>query len=174
LIWAALVLLRPFAWREWLASLLGLLLPFVYFLGTLYWFDMMSISSIRAILQPFYNVEFSTVYNNTYILLFAILSLILLASIWSFSRELGTFAKLRTRKYLILMVWFFLFAALSYLVSVKRSMVSLSFLAIPFSVIISNYFLSLRNRILAETIFLLLLVAVIYNQVLYFLTFYPV
>jgi hypothetical protein len=174
LIWVALILLRPFEWREWVASITGVLLPFIFFAVVLFWFDMMSLSSIQAIIQPFYQVQLSAVFNSTYIILFAILSLIMIASLWSFSRELGTFTKLRTRKYLTLMIWFFLFAALSYLVSVKRSMVSLSFLAIPFSVLISNYFLSVRSRILAEAIFLVLLIAVIYNQVLYFLTFYPV
>jgi hypothetical protein len=68
-------------------------------------------------------------------------------------------------------VWFFLFAALSYLVASKNTMIGLSFLAIPLSVIISNYFLSLKNQLLAELVFLLLLAAVIYNQVLYFLQF---
>jgi hypothetical protein len=174
LIWAALIILRPFEWREWIASLVGLVLPFIFFAAVLYWFDMMSVSSVESILQPFYKVQFSTVYNNTYIILFAILTLIVMASLVSFSKELGSFAKLRTRRYLTLMIWFFMFAALSYLISVKKSMVSLSFLAIPFAVLVSNYFLSLRNRIIAEVIFLVLLAAVIYNQVLYFLTFYPV
>jgi len=174
LIWAALIVLRPFSLREWIASVAGLLLPIMAFAVILYWFDLMSLASIEAILQPFYRVQFSAVYNNTYFILFGILALIGIASLVSFSRELGTFAKLRTRKYLALMIWFFLFAALSYLVSVKKSMVSLSFMAIPFSVLTSNYFLSLRNRIIAEVIFLILLAAVIYNQVLYFLTFYPV
>jgi CDP-diglyceride synthetase len=126
---------------------------------------------MKAVLEPFYNVEFSTAYNGTYIILFIILVVILLASLLRFSQDLNTFAKVRTRKFLAIIVWFFLFAGLSYLVSVKRTMISLSFLAIPLSVILSNYFLSLKNQFLAELIFLLLLAAVIYNQVLYFLQF---
>jgi hypothetical protein len=55
--------------------------------------------------------------------------------------------------------------------SLFYSLVMLPFLAIPLSVIISNYFLSLKNQLLAELVFLLLLAAVIYNQVLYFLQF---
>jgi hypothetical protein len=71
----------------------------------------------------------------------------------------------------MLFVWFFLFALLSYFVSVKRTMISLSFLAIPLSVIFSNYFLSLKNQLITELMFIILLIAVIYNQVLYFLQF---
>jgi hypothetical protein len=171
LIWAGLYVLRPFAWQEWLASFIGVFLPFLFFGSILYWFNMLSFNSLKAILEPFYKVEFSTAYNGTYIILFIILVIILMASLFRFSRDLNTFAKVRTRKFLAIVVWFFLFAGLSYLVSVKRTMISLSFLAIPLSVIISNYFLSLKNQLLAELVFLLLLAAVIYNQVLYFLQF---
>ncbi len=168
---ASLFVLRPFEWREWLVSFIGVILPFLFFGTILFWFDMLSLNSIRSILEPFYKVQFSTAYNGTYIILSAILAVIVIASLWRFSNDLNTFAKLRTRKFLAIIVWFFLFAGLSYLVASKRTMIGLSFLAIPLSVIISNYFLSLKNQILAELMFLLLLAAVIYNQVLYFLQF---
>lgn len=171
LIWASLYILRPFEWQEWVASFAGVFLPFLFFGAILYWFDMLSFNSIKAILEPFYKVQFSTAYNGTYIILFIILLVILLASLLRFFQDLSTFAKVRTKKFLAIIVWFFLFAGLSYLISVKRTMISLSFLAIPLSVIISNYFLSLKNQLLAEMVFLLLLAAVIYNQVLYFLQF---
>jgi hypothetical protein len=171
LIWAALILLRSFDWRDWLASLLGVILPFLFFGTVLYWFDMLSIASVYSIIEPFYKVQFSAVYNSTYIILFGILTFIIIASLIKFSSDLSTFAKLRTRKFLMLFVWFFLFALLSYFVSVKRTMISLSFLAIPLSVIFSNYFLSLKNQLITELMFIVLLIAVIYNQVLYFLQF---
>jgi len=171
LIWAALILLRPFDWRDWVASLLGVMLPLLVFATVLFWFDKLKIESMKAMIEPFYKVQFSTVYNNTYIILFIILALIIIASLIKFSQDLSTFAKLRTRKFLMLFVWFFLFAALSYFVSVKRTMISLSFLAIPLSVIFSNYFLSLKNQLVTELMFIVLLAAVIYNQVLYFLQF---
>jgi hypothetical protein len=167
----ALFILRPFEWREWMVSFIGVALPFLFFGTILFWFDMLSVNSIIAILEPFYKVQFSTAYNGTYIILTAILAVIALASLWRFSRDLNTFAKLRTRKFLAIIVWFFLFGVVSYLMASKRTMIGLSFLAVPLSVIISNYFLSLKNQIIAELMFLLLLAAVIYNQVLYFLQF---
>ena len=168
---ASLFVLRPFNIREWAVSFLGVLLPFVFFGVVLFWLDMLSVNSIKSILEPLYRVQFSTAYNGTYIILTAILAIILIASLWRFSRDLNNFSNLRARKFLAIIVWFFLFAALSYLVASKNSMIGLSFLAIPLSVIISNYFLSLKNQLLAELVFLLLLAAVIYNQVLYFLQF---
>jgi hypothetical protein len=71
-------------------------------------------------------------------------------------------------------VFFFLFAALSYLVSVKKTMVSLSFLAVPLAVLFSNYFVSIKRQLIAEILFILLISAVIYNQVLYFLQNNPI
>lgn len=168
---ASLFVLRPFNMREWAVSFLGVLLPFVFFGAVLFWLDMLSVNSIKSILEPVYRVQFSTSYNGTYIILTAILAIILIASLWRFSRDLNNFSNLRARKFLAIIVWFFLFAALSYLVASKNTMIGLSFLAIPLSVIISNYFLSLKNQLLAELVFLLLLAAVIYNQVLYFLQF---
>ncbi len=168
---ASLFVLRPFNIREWAVSFLGVLLPFVFFGVVLFWLDMLSVNSIKSILEPLYRVQFSTAYNGTYIILTAILAIILIASLWRFSSDLNNFSNLRARKFLAIIVWFFLFAALSYLVASKNSMIGLSFLAIPLSVIISSYFLSLKNQLLAELVFLLLLAAVIYNQVLYFLQF---
>ena len=168
---ASLFVLRPFNIREWAVSFLGVLLPFVFLGVVLFWLDMLSVNSIKSILEPLYRVQLSTAYNGTYIILTAILAIILIASLWRFSSDLNNFSKLRARKFLAIIVWFFLFAALSYLVASKNSMIGLSFLAIPLSVIISNYFLSLKNQLLAELVFLLLLAAVIYNQVLYFLQF---
>lgn len=168
---AALFVLRPFNIREWVVSFIGIGLPFLFLGGILFWLDLLSINSIKSLLEPLYKVQFSTAYNGTYIILTAILALILIASLWRFSRDLNNFSKLRARKFLAIIVWFFLFAALSYLIASKNSMIGLSFLAIPLSVIISNYFLSLKNQLFAEIIFLLLLVAVIYNQVLFFLQF---
>jgi hypothetical protein len=168
---ASLFVLRPFNIREWVVSVLGVLLPFLFYGSVLFWLDMLSINSIKSILEPLYSVQFSTAYNGTYIILTAILAIIIIASLWRFSRDLNNFSKLRARKFLAIIVWFFLFAALSYLVASKNTMIGLSFLAIPLSVIISNYFLSLKNQLLAELVFLLLLAAVIYNQVLYFLQF---
>lgn len=170
---AALVLLRPFNVKEWIVSLLGLVLPFIVFAIVLFWFDKLSVNSIMSLLEPFYKMHFSAVYKNTYIILFVILAVLGIASLIKFFQDMSTFAKLRTRKFLMLFVWFFLFAAISYLVSVKRTMISLSFLAIPLSVMFSNYFLSLKKQWLAEGLFLLLLVAVIYNQVINFLQFNP-
>lgn len=168
---AALFVLRPFNIREWVVSFIGIGLPFLFLGGILFWLDLLSINSIKSLLEPLYKVQFSTAYNGTYIILTAILALLLIASLWRFSRDLNNFSKLRARKFLAIIVWFFLFAALSYLIASKNSMIGLSFLAIPLSVIISNYFLSLKNQLFAEIIFLLLLVAVIYNQVLFFLQF---
>jgi len=173
LTWAALVLLRPFQWKEWVVSLLGVALPFIVFAIGLFWFDMLSVNSIRSILEPFYQMHFSAVYKSTYIILFAILVGLSIASLIKFFQDMSTFAKLRTRKFLVLFVWFFLFAAISYLVSVKRTMISLSFLAIPLSVMYSNYFLTMKKQWLAELLFLLLLAAVIYNQVINFLEYNP-
>jgi hypothetical protein len=168
---ASLFVLRPFNMREWTVSFIGVLLPFLFYGSVLFWLDMLSINSIKSILEPLYSVQFSAAYNGTYIILTAILAIIIIASLWRFSRDLNNFSKLRARKFLAIIVWFFLFAALSYLVASKNTMIGLSFLAIPLSVIISNYFLSLKNQLLAELVFLLLLAAVIYNQVLYFLQF---
>jgi len=171
LIWASLVLIRPFNLKEWITSLLGVGFPFLVFALFLFWFDLFTPDSIRAVFEPLYRVQFTAVFNETYVILFAILLFIILASVYTFFKEFRTFAKIKTRKFLFLLVAFFLFAALSYLVSVKTTMVSLSFLAVPLSVLFSNYFVSIKRQIFAEILFILLLAAVVYNQVLFFLQF---
>lgn len=164
----SLVVLRVFNWREWFAGLLGLLLPLFFLSLFFYLNDSFNLESFESLAEPFYKVHFSAVYFNTYIFVFSILAVIIVFSIVRFIKDLNTYAKLKTRRYLQLVIWFLLIAAISYFVSEKKSMIGLSFLAIPLSVLMANYFYTLKNQLISELLFLLLLVAIIYNQVIHF------
>ena len=164
----SLLTLRVFNWKEWIAGLAGLLLPLFFLSLYFYLNDSFNIESYERLAEPFYKVQFSAVYINTYIIVFVILTAIILGSVVLFVMDLNTYAKLKTRRYLQLVIWFLLFAAFAYFISEKKSMIGLSFLALPLSVLIANYFFTIKRQFIGELLFLLLLIAIIYNQVLHF------
>lgn len=168
LLLTSLMVLRVFNWREWFGGFLGLILPFLFLSLSFYLTDSFNLESFERLAEPFYKVQFSAVYINTYIIVFSILLIIIISSIVRFVMDLNTYAKLKTRRYLQLVIWFLVFAALTYFISEKKTMIGLSFLAIPLSVLMANYFYTLKNQLIGELLFLVLLVAVIYNQVIHF------
>lgn len=168
LLFVSLFAFKPFYWNEYIASILGFLLPLIFFSSFLYLFDMFSVESIKLLVEPFIKVQISAIYNETYIILFIILGSIILASVAKFVSETGNFSKIKTRKFQLVSLWFMVFATLAYLVSTKKTMISLSFLSVPLTLVVSNYFLTLKRSWMAELIFLALLIAIIYNQVIHF------
>jgi hypothetical protein len=168
LLFVSLFSFKPFYWNEYVAAVIGLLIPFLFFSSALFWFDLFSFERLKLLFEPFIQVQISAVYNETYILLFIILSGIVLASVIKFSQEIGSFSKIKTRKFQLVLIWFVVFATLAYLVSAKKTMISLSFLSIPLTMLLSNYFISMKRSWLAEILFLSLLSAIIYNQVIHF------
>ena len=163
-IWVAIIILRPFAWREWIIPLTGLAVPY-FFVGVYYfWLDGLAQFWHECIVVPIVDKSYHIVLNKSYYYLIGISLIILFLSFRDISKGMNTNA-VRAKKFLGVLVWLFIFSLLSVLAAPSYSINYFALTAIPVSVFITGYFLSAKSRLWPELIFLLLIGAVIYVQV---------
>lgn len=163
LVWVALIVFRPFIWREWIIAILGLLVPYMY-LGVYYfWIDAPGFVWPSRI----FNVDTIAVSWMHKSISFYILTILLaFIGIFSIGKQFTglTVNKLKAKNSLILLAWFFVFSLLMLFIIPVFSMKYFSFLALPLSVFCSNYFLVTKKSWWAEVLFISLLIAIIWNQ----------
>lgn len=166
LIWIALIIIRPFIWREWIISLIGFSTPWIFVLFYYFRKDILS--------------EFPTDYlHNTLVLTiessrkfkmtaanyfqFAILILTTLLTIVNL---LGSFRKstVRQRNNLLLLLYFSILSVIIFFIAPAYDIVFLSSLSIPFAIFIANYFLSTSKYWVAELLLLLLVISIFINR----------
>lgn len=157
------VLFRPFNWREWIISLLGVVLPYAfvfayYFLNDTpdHWWN------IKAFFPHLLEQPKLVVPNSFYFML----SLILLIIFFSFKKLFTGFyeASQKNKKGVLLLFWTSALTLLSLFIAPKASIQNYSLLAIPFSVFCANYFLKIKKAWWGELLFFLLLIFIFINH----------
>ena len=166
IIWIGLIIIRPFVWREWVISFIGMMLPWIFLVFYYFWNDKLDVLEYDAVYytvivpkKSFDALHFSQAeYFQTGILL--------LAAFFSFGRLMTDLSKgtVRTRNNLFLMVYFFILGFGAIFLAPSYSIAYLSFLSIPFSVFLSSFLLFAKKQWLAEILFLLLILSIFINQ----------
>ena len=168
LLWIGLIVIRPFIWREWAISLLGLLLPWIYLVFYYFWNDKLDVLQYDAIYYTLIAPSKSFDGRSISLPEYGQISILLLAAFFSAGRFLRDLRKstVRSRSNLLLILYFFVFSFISIFIAPEYSIPYLSFLSIPFSVFFSAYLLFSKREWLAEALFLLLIISVFVNQFL--------
>ncbi|MCU0432069.1 MAG: hypothetical protein MUC87_01290 [Bacteroidia bacterium] len=157
---AALVLLRPFIWREWMILLFGFLLPWIYVSVWYYWHDNLAVFYRDLVLQPVLQRDFFLKLPAEAYPLTAIVGLLLLTAIGRFVAGSGT-ATMKTRKGISLMNWFLFTGLLALLPAQHFGAATLLPVLPPLAFVTANYFLLARRLWMAEVLFGILILAVI-------------
>ena len=151
------VLFRPFNWREWVISIMGLTLPYAflfayYFMNDTpdYWWNIKAFF-LHSLEQPKLVVPAS---------FYFILSIIALIIFFSFKKLFTGFydASQKNKKGTILLLWFSILALISLFIAPQAS------IAIPIAVFCANYFLKLKKAWWGELLFFLLLISIFINH----------
>ncbi len=157
------VLFRPFNWREWVISFIGILVPFVFVFTYYFWYDKIGDWWNIKIFFPDRPEQFKWTISKSYYFMLSVSLVILLFSFWKlFTDSLESSQK--NRKGILLLLWFFAFALISVLIKPEVSIRSFSALAIPASVFTANYFLKIKKGWWAELLFLLILISIFFNH----------
>lgn len=164
LIGIALILFRPFLWREWMISFIGVLVPYIFVLTYYFWNDSLDYLFFDKIFYPAISKTKPEELTPTFYFLLSVGWLIVLFSLAGLFKGLEGGAQ-KTKKSLILMIWFFAFGVLSVFLAPQISTKHFSLLTIPLSVICSNYYLRMRKELLGEILFLIFLIAVFVNLI---------
>ena len=159
LMWIVLIYITTPVWRDFIISLLGFSLPFIYFVTYKYVFGSLDDLMVSDYLVNIFNVHFSQLS-----LFQKILSIfIVLIGLFAFAGLLQTLGKsvVRVRKMLIVVFLMFLLGIATLFLNQYDYMATFVMVSIPLSVIIANYFLNLKKQWFAELVFLCLMITII-------------
>ena len=167
LLWIGLLILRPFVWREWIISLIGFALPWVFLVFYYFWNDNLESLQYDSLYYTLITPQKSFSSISFSYMAYAQVGVLLVASFFSFGRLMHDIraGTVRTRSNLFLMIYFFLLAFVSIFLAPAYSIPYLSFLSAPFTVFFSSYLLFVKKTWLAEILFLLLIISVFLNQI---------
>lgn len=162
-VWIGLVVLRPFNWREWAFTIIGLIIPF-FLLDSYYY---LLVSNIHIVYNSFFD-SFTVVnekiqYKNPIIFLSIYLAFLM---VLSSQYLLNTFQgkKILQRKAFTLFFWLFASTLAMYLIIPQTSAELVYFLAIPISYLLANYFVFIKSNFWGNILLITLFVLIIWNQ----------
>lgn len=162
LLWASLIVLKPFNWREWLSALLGFL-TVVFFLGVYYfWND--RLLDFYDIWKPLSNKFPFYIRINVfdYIVLFPIVIVMVLA----FFQIRQNFFKsyILVRKFFQVLFFIFVFASVSFYLKSDYRVNHFLLCVIPVATLLSYFFTNAKIKWIYEPLFLIILGFILYFQ----------
>ncbi len=162
-IWVAMIILRPFDWREWVACVIGFITIF-FFLAVFYYLND-RLGQFFEIWLPFaskFPTHFIINYYN-YLVLIPVIVILLLC----FFKLRQNFFKsyVQTRKSFQLLFFIFIIGLLSfYIRAADFHLYHFLLCAVPAAVFFAYYFLYASTRWFYESLYILLLASIIYFQ----------
>jgi hypothetical protein len=162
LIWLALLIFRPFVWREWVASIFGVITPYVFVAFFYIWVNRWE--DFILLWKPLNNYWQINIFprNSDYLPLLPIALLLII----SFNKLRENFNKnvVQVRKSQQLLFFSTLLTAASFYINPSFSINHFILLAAPFTVFLSYYFLVAKKQWISEGIILLMIGSIIYFQ----------
>jgi len=161
-IWIALVIFRPFNWREWTAVLVGFIT--IFFFLAVYFYLTDRIDEYYSIWLPLASSFPSKIQINYYNYL--VLIPVIVIFILSFLRLRQNYFKsfIQMRKSFQLLAITFIIALLSFYVKANFRLSHFMLCAVPATVFIAYYFLYATKRWFYESLYILLVISIIYFQ----------
>lgn len=161
-IWISLILFKPFDWREWLSGIIGYITVF-FFVAVFYYLND-RLSQFYTIWLPLTTRFPNRININYYNYLILIpVSVILLLGLIKIRKNFFR-GYVQIRKSFQLLFCLFLVAGLSFYVKAEFQLSHFLLCAIPAAVFFSYYFVYASIRWFYESLFILLVIGIIYFQ----------
>jgi hypothetical protein len=162
IIWIALILFKPFNWREWVAGIMGYATIF-FFLAVFYYMNnrLEQFYTIWLPLTTRFPDRININYYN-YLVLIPVIMILVLCFLKIRENFFRSYVQIRKSYQLLFVV--FLIAGLSFYVKAQFQLSHFLLCAIPAAVFFSYYFLYATKRWLYESLFFILLIGIIYFQ----------
>ncbi len=161
-LWIALFIFRPFNWREVVASIIGYVT--IFFFLAVYYFLSDSISRFPAIWLPL-ATKFPDTINIVYYNYLVLIPVIAILVLCFFKLQQNFFKSyVQVRKSFQLLFIIFLMAGLSFYVKTPFTLNHFLLCTVPLAVFFAYYFLYAKSKWFYESLYLLLLISIIYFQ----------
>jgi hypothetical protein len=167
LLGVALLIMRPFIWREWLISFFGVLIPYIFTTVVYFWKEELDYLYYDKIFFPIIRQPLRVTLPPEFYVLAALGCLIFLLALSRVLTGVGSGPQ-KTKKGIVLLVWVFIFAGAGIFISPELSTRYFSALAIPGAVFYAYYFLTMKKDWLAELLCLLFVGTLTVNLVLHY------
>ena len=155
LIWVGFIIYRIFSWREWLISIIGLALPYL-FLGTYYFWNDCLTAKILPYKEAFGFINFYDFSPTLYVyIVIAFLGLLLLFSVFNLLSIINE-KPIRIRKSLSFMTWFLIISFFSMYSSPNFQLLGFVMMFPSFIVLLTLYLSYSRKPRWIEGILMLL------------------
>jgi hypothetical protein len=163
-IWAALLILRPFYWREWLYSVLGIIVPYIFLFG-IYFVIRIPFEKIwEPILYNFKESNHLKLHYG-YLIQFGYFTLVMIIASIHMMQVLSSI-KILARRAFNMFLFFFLLSVAIPLIIPAASFEWIYVTAIPISFLLSHYFSSVRSNRVNELLFDLIIFIMIAVQII--------
>lgn len=161
-LWIALIILRPFNWREWISVIIGYI-TVVFFLGVFYFWNG-RLLDFYEIWKPLSNAfPFNIKIQITdYIVLFPIAACVLLGIGHIRQNYFKSFVQVR--KTFQLLFFLFFIAALSFYLKPDFRINHFLLCVIPVATVLAYYFASAKIKWIYESLFIVMISFVVYFQ----------
>jgi len=161
-IWAALMLFRPFYWREWIIGIMGYATVF-FFLAVIYYLrnKLPEFSNIWTPLASKFPTHIS-INSYNYLVLVPVAVIFVLGLVRIQQVFFRSYVQIRKSFQLLFVV--FLIAGLSFYVRAHFSLTHFLLCVIPLSIFFAYYFLYASARWFYESLFFILLAGIVYFQ----------
>jgi len=161
-LWIALFIFRPFNWREVVASVIGY--ATIFFFLAVYYFLNDAIGRFPAIWLPLatkFPDTISIVYYN-YLVLIPVIAILVLCFFKLQQNFFKSYVQVRKSFQLLFIV--FLVAGLSFYVKTPFTLNHFLLCIVPVAIFFAYYFLYAKSKWFYESLYLLLLISIIYFQ----------
>ncbi|AMR30482.1 beta-carotene 15,15'-monooxygenase [Mucilaginibacter sp. PAMC 26640] len=161
-IWVALIIFKPFNWREWISGVLGYLTVF-FFLAVFYY--------LNGRFAGFYEIwaplgsKFPNRIHIEYLDYLVLIPVIVIIALYFVKLQQNFYKSyVHVRKSFQLLFIMFLIAGLSFYVRAEFNLNHFLLCAVPAAVFFSYYFINATTKWFYESLYLLLLISIIYFQ----------
>ena len=144
-IWLAIMVQRPFYWREYLFPILGILIPYIFVFAYLFIADQ-DITDFLLVLKSNFIIHPGFPKSHWIYWVFAGYLALLLAIANVFILRVFQFRKNYIRDYFLILFWLFIISSLLYIFISGYDIGITYLIAIPISFMFANYFINARKN----------------------------
>ncbi|MCS6955546.1 MAG: DUF6427 family protein [Candidatus Calescibacterium sp.] len=161
-----LILLRPFIWREWVIALIGFILPWLFLLFVYFWNEQTDILEYEILYYTRVVPQKSFSFLAFSVAEYFQIGILVILFIGSMNKvyNIIPIASIQLRTNVWLLLYVFLIAGGSILFAPQYSIFYMSSCAIPASIFFSIYLFNIHKQLIAEILFYLLIISVLFNQ----------
>lgn len=163
LIWIYITTLifKPFKWRDFFIPITGFITPYLFYTFFLFYFDKSLASSIQLV--SFFDTQF--VFSASEIISFGFIFVLIAVALLSYFTNIQR-KSVRVRNLYLSYLWLFIITLLSILSFNGNIRTTIGLLAIPFSILLTDFLFVLEKRKwLPELIMVLLLAVILFHHI---------